>query len=204
MIKNSFLLAIFMMVNTHIQAQIVLEALAGTKQAHYINYIDKDLDSTAKWNFFNLNRFTVNYKDKALNTVSIEGQLTYQFKPWIGLSIGGGFYGELFVPTIGLSLSYMNNKEDFFIQMYPTIGIAKGQFIPSVLGLVGYTPKISKNWGLSSQIIFSADPIEASQIVRMGANYKDKVQFGIGIDMLQNFETKRLNFNLGPFVRINF
>ena len=33
-----------MMVNTHIQAQIVLEALAGNKQAHYINYIDKDLD----------------------------------------------------------------------------------------------------------------------------------------------------------------
>jgi hypothetical protein len=204
MIKNSFLLAIFMMVNTHIQAQIVLEALAGTKQAHYINYIDKDLDSTAKWNFFNLNRFTVNYKDKALNNVSIEGQLTYQFKPWIGLSAGGGFYGELFVPTIGLSLSYMNKKEDFFIQMYPTIGFAEGQVAPSALGIIGYSPKFSKNWGLSSQIIFSADPVEASQIIRIGANYKDKVQFGIGIDMLQNFETKNLNYNLGPFIRFNF
>ena len=202
--RKFFLMTIFLMVCLSIRAQNVLEVLAGNKQAHYINYFNKDLDSTAKWNFFNLNRFTVNYKDKALNNVSIEGQLTYQFKPWIGLSAGGGFYGELFVPTIGLSLSYMNKKEDFFIQMYPTIGFAEGQVAPSVLGIIGYSPKFSKNWGLSSQIIFSADPVEASQIIRIGANYKDKVQFGIGIDMLQNFETKNLNYNLGPFIRFNF
>ena len=202
--RTFFLMAIFLLVGANLRSQNVLEVLAGNKQAHYINYFDKDLDSTAKWNFFNLNRFTVNYKDKALNNVSIEGQLTYQFKPWIGLSAGGGFYGELFVPTIGLNLSYMNKKEDFFIQMYPTIGFAEGQVAPSVLGIIGYSPKFSKNWGLSSQIIFSADPVEASQIIRIGANYKDKVQFGIGIDMLQNFETKNLNYNLGPFFRFNF
>ena len=181
--RKFFLMTIFLMVCLSIRAQNVLEVLAGNQQAHYINYFDKDLDSTAKWNFFNLNRFTVNYKDKALNNVSIEGQLTYQFKPWVGLSAGGGFYGELFVPTIGLSLSYMNKKEDFFIQIYPTIGFAEGQVAPSVLGIIGYSPKFSKSWGLSSQIIFSADPVEASQIIRMGANYKDMVQFGIGIDL---------------------
>ena len=202
--RTFFLMTIFLLVGANLRSQNVLEVLAGNKQAHYINYFNKDLDSTAKWNFFNLNRFTVNYKDKALNNVSIEGQLTYQFKPWIGLSAGGGFYGELFVPTIGLSLSYMNKKEDFFVQMYPTIGFAEGQVAPSVLGIIGYSPKFSKNWGLSSQIIFSADPVEASQIIRIGANYKDKVQFGIGIDMLQNFETKNLNYNLGPFIRFNF
>jgi len=192
------------MVSHSIRAQILLDALVGNKQAHYINYIDKDLDSAAKWNFFNLNRFTVNYNNKALNTVSIEGQLTYQFKPWLGLSVGGGFYGELFVPTIGLSLSYINKKEDFFIQMYPTIGIAAGQFAPSVLGLIAYIPKFNKSWGLSTQIIFSVDPNEASQIVRIGANYTDKVQFGVGTDVLQNFQTKNINFNLGPFIRFNF
>jgi hypothetical protein len=202
--RKFFLMTIFLMVCLSIRAQNVLEVLAGNQQAHYINYFDKDLDSTAKWNFFNLNRFTVNYKDKALNNVSIEGQLTYQFKPWVGLSAGGGFFGELFVPTIGLSLSYMNKKEDFFIQIYPTIGFAEGQVAPSVLGIIGYSPKFSKSWGLSSQIIFSADPVEASQIIRMGANYKDMVQFGIGIDMLQNFETKNSNYNFGPFIRFNF
>lgn len=181
-------------------AQIVIDALSGNKQAHYINYIDKDLDSAAKWIFFNLIRFTVNYKDKALNTVSIEGQFTYQFKPWLGLSAGGGFYGELTVPAIGLSLSYMNKKEDFFIQMYPSIGFAERQVAPSILGLIGYIPKINKNWGLSSQVIFSVDPIQASQIIRIGADFKDNIQYGVGLDMQQNFETKNLDFNIGPLL----
>lgn len=194
----------FSMISLSIRGQIALETLAGNQQAHYINYIDKNLDSTAKWNFFNLNRFTVNYKDKALNNVSIEGQLTYQFRPWIGLSAGGGFYGELFVPTIGLSLAYMNKKEDFFIQMYPTIGFAESQVAPSILGIIGYTPKFNKCWGFSSQAIFSADTFEASQFVRIGADYKGYIQFGIGLDLLQNFETKNLNYNLGPFIRFNY
>lgn len=201
--RTLFIMTAFILVSLNSRAQMVLEALIGNNQAHHINYIDKDLDSTAKWNFFNLNRFTVNYKDKALNTVSIEGQLTYQFKPWIGLSIGGGFYGELFVPSIGLSLSFMNKKEDFFIQIYPTIGFLEGQITPSALGIIGYSPKFSKSWGLSSQIIFSADPFEASQIIRTGANYRDKIQFGLGLDMLQNFESKKLSNNIGPFVRFN-
>ena len=88
--------------------------------------------------------------------------------------------------------------------MYPTIGIAQRQLVPSVLGLVAYLPKFSKSWGLSSQVIFSVDPIESSQIVRLGVSYNDKVQFGIGLDMLQNFQTKKSNFNLGPFIRITF
>jgi hypothetical protein len=192
------------MVSASIRAQIVLEALAGNKQAHYINYTDKDLDSSAQWSFFNLNRFTVNYKDKALNTVSVEGQLTYQFKPWLGVSAGGGFYGESFVPTIGLSLSCMNKKEDFFLQMYPTMGLAEGHVAPSILGLMGYTPKFGRNWGLSSQMIFSADPTEASQLIRIGASYKGKFQFGIGLDMLQSFATNHFSFNSGPFVRFDF
>ena len=88
--------------------------------------------------------------------------------------------------------------------MYPTIGIAAGQLVPSVLGLIAYIPKFNKSWGLSTQIIFSVDPVEASQIVRIGANYTDKVQFGVGTDVLQNFQTKNINFNLGPFIRFNF
>ena len=202
--KKSFLVAILLLVSSHIHAQIAFETLVGNQQGHYINYLDKDLESSGKWNFFNLNRFTVNYNDKAFNTVSIEGQLSYQFKPWLGISVGGGFYGKLFIPTFGLSLSYINKKEDFFVQMYPTIGLAERQFAPSALGIIGYIPKITKYWGLSSQIIFSLDPNEASQIVRMGANYKDKFQFGIGIDMLQNIQAKNFNFNAGPFIRFNF
>lgn len=201
--KNILFAAIFLSLNTLIRAQLTIEALAGNKYAHYISYTDKDLDSAAKWNYFNLNRFTVNYNNKALNTVSIEGQLTYQFKPWIGISTGGGFYGEFFIPTLGLSLSYANVREDFFIQLYPTIGFFEKQIGPSVLGIIGYVPKLSKNWGISSQIIFSVDPSEISQIARIGLDYKNKLQFGLGIDVIQRLNTSKLNTNAGLFLRFN-
>ena len=61
--RTILFITFFSMISLSIRGQIALETLAGNQQAHYINYIDKDLDSTAKWNFFNLNRFTVNYKD---------------------------------------------------------------------------------------------------------------------------------------------
>ena len=73
--KKTILVAFLLLVTDHICAQGAVEIMGGNRQTHYINYFDKDLDSSGKWNFFNLNRFTVNYKDKALNTVSIEGQL---------------------------------------------------------------------------------------------------------------------------------
>ena len=201
---NNFLLVTLMLsLNILVRGQITMEGLAGNHYAHYISYTDKDIDSTAKWNYFNLNRFTVNYNNNALNTVSIEGQLTYQFKPWIGLSTGGGFYGGFFIPTLGLSLSYANEREDFFIQLYPTIGFFEKQIGPSVLGFIGYVPKLSTNWGLSSQIIFSVDPSEVSQIVRFGLDYKYIIQFGLGLDMFQRFNTSTLNTNTGIFLRFN-
>jgi hypothetical protein len=186
-----------------VRAQITIEGLGGNKYAHYISYTDKDLDSAKKWNYFNLNRFTVNYKNNALNTLSIEGQLTYQFKSWIGLATGGGFYDGFFIPTLGLSLSYSNEREDFFVQLYPTIGFFEKQIGPSLLGIIGYVPKLSKNWGISSQIIFSIDPSEVSQIVRFGLDYKYMMQFGLGIDMYQRLNTTTFNTNTGLFLRFN-
>lgn len=201
--RRILVLVILLIAKVQSNAQTAIETLVGNRQVHYINYWQKDLDSAAKWNFFNLNRFTANYGDKSLNTVSIEGQLTYQFKPWLGVSVGGGYYGELFIPTIGLSLSYMNKKQDFFAQIYPTVGLAEGYIVPSTLGLIGYNPKINDKWGFSSQLLFSLDPIELAQIIRIGADYKSKIQFGMGFDVTKAFETKKTYFNIGPFLRFN-
>lgn len=195
---------LLMLVHCSVTAQFAIDVLAGNKNAHYLNYVSRDLDDAAKWNIFSLNRFTVHYEDRALNTGSIESQLTYQIIPWLGLTAGGGFYGELTLPSLGISLSYMNKKEDFFIQLYPTFVYVESQLSPGILGLIGYTPKLSKSCGLSLQILFSADPIEAVQIVRIGANYKEKIQFGVGTDMSQRIEAGPIRFNLGPFVRYTF
>lgn len=187
-----------------INAQITLESLAGNDQLHYINYINQDLDSNSKWNYFNLNRFTYNYQDQTRNNISMEAQLTYQILPWIGISMGGGFYGELLIPSLGLGLGYLNKKEDFFLQLFPTIVYVEKQFAPSMLGLLNYSPKIGGNWGLSTQLLFSIDPVETAQLLRIGANFKEQLQFGLGIDLQKGWNSNSLYKNYGPFVRYTF
>lgn len=202
MMTRQFLVIISLMITTYTSAQIAVETLAGHKQMHYINYWQKDIDSLGKFNFFNLNRFVIDYKEKAFNNFSTEGQLSFRLKNWIGIAAGGSFDGEEFIPTLGLNLSYQNPSGSFFIEAYPTIGITK-DLSPSIFGLIGYNPKFSKKWGLSTQLIFSIDEIQASQLLRVGLSFKEKLQFGIGFDLYQFQEAQNL-FNLGPFIRVNF
>jgi len=200
--KKLFVVAILLMATKVTHAQISNEILFGNRQVHYLNYWQKDIDSAGKFNFFNINRFAIDHNDKLFNNFSNEGQLSYRLKDWIGISVGGGFDGEVFMPTLGLNLSYLNKKGDFFIEAYPTIGIAK-RVAPSIFGLIGYNPTFDKKWGLSSQLIFTVDELQSSQLVRVGLNFKNKLQFGIGADIYQ-FQQAALNFsNVGIFVRVN-
>jgi hypothetical protein len=104
-------------------AQIPVEVLVGNKQTHYLNYWQKGVDSSSKFNVFSLSRFALDHKEKSFNNFTIEGQLTYQLKDWFGISVGGSYAGNNFVPTIGISLSYANRKGDFLVQSYPTLNL---------------------------------------------------------------------------------
>ncbi|MCE2731781.1 MAG: hypothetical protein LW821_00300 [Flammeovirgaceae bacterium] len=202
--KKYYLILIFNLIALPSSAQVAVEVLTGNKQTHYINYLEKDFGEEAKWNYFNLNRFTVDYESKSNNSVSIEGQLTYNINTWFGFSAGGGLYGEVFVPTAGVSISLDKPDKSIFMQVYPTLGWANRKLMPSVLGLLGYAPTFNSRWGLSTQVIFSVDASESVQLIRVGVDYQSTLQFGIGADLQQSFEDGRANYNVGPFIRFTF
>ncbi len=201
MTKWIFLLLVLSMVN--VQAQTAFEILNGNQATHYMNYIQKDLDSAARWNIFSLNRFTSYYTLPNLSNMSQELQLTYQFNPWLGLSAGGGYYNNIFLPTIGLSLSYMNQSQDFFLQLYPTLTVLKNTVFPTLFGLIGYNPMFNEYWGISTQTIFSVEGQNSQWLIRVGANYKSRWQFGIGSDVNIQSTVPKLTNNYGLFVRFN-
>lgn len=204
-------------------AQIPVEALVGNKQIHYINYWQKNIDSLGKLTFFNLNRFAIDYNDKAYNNHSIEGQFAYQFKPWIGLSAGGSYEGNTFTPTVGLNLNYSNKKGDFFINTYPTFRFSEARSF-NIFGLVGYMPMFTKDWGLLTQLIFSTtlglekntvdtersivglftSHQQSLQLIRIGMNYKNLIQAGFGADLYQFYQNQGNFNNVGLFIRANF
>jgi hypothetical protein len=193
----------------------------GHKQTHYLSFWQKEIDSLGKFNFFTLNRFAIDYNNQNLNNFSIESQLTYQFNNWFGLSVGGAYEGENFIPSVGLNLGYYNEQQNFFIEVYPTLLIEDIKSF-SILGVVGYNPSFTTNWSIFSQLIFSTnlqtdkDEIntkrdilglftmhqQSTQLIRLGLSYNEKFQFGIGGDFNQ-FSYSIDNFNnYGIFIRL--
>ncbi len=203
-------------------AQIPVETLVGDKQTHFINYWQKDIDSLGKFNYFSLGRFAIDHKDKAFNNFAIEGQVTYQVKNWLGLSVGGAYAGNNFVPTVGLSLRYANEKGDFYIQSFPTINLDETKSF-NFFGIVGYTPRLNKNFGIFAQLIFSTNlqldktPMmpnreilglftghnQSTQLIRIGLDYREKFQFGFGADLNQFYQNQGDFSNIGCFIRMN-
>lgn len=218
--KKYFLVAIFIMAIQHTFAQIPFEVMVGNKQTLYFAYMQKDLDSIGRWNIFSQGLYGVNYKDNSLNSISIDNQVTYQFNNWLGVSAGGSFDGLQFNPSLGLSLSYINKKGDFIITAFPTIQLAKPMAM-DLFALIIYSPQFNKKWGLFSQLIIGTNlglqkenPSQkkeilnvftrhniSNQLLRVGLNYKQKFQFGIGADFAQ-FGMNEGNFsNFGIFLR---
>jgi len=218
--RNYILAAIFTMATQNTFAQIPFEVMAGNKQTLYFAYIQKDVDSIGRWNIFSQGLYAVNYKDTAQNAISIDNQLTYQLNNWLGISIGGTFDGLQFNPTLGLSLGYLNEKGDFSITAFPMLQLAKPMAL-DVFGLINYSPQFNKKWGLFSQFIIGTNlglqkeiPNQkreilnvftrhniSNQLLRIGLNYKQKFQFGVGVDLSQ-FGMNEGNFeNFGVFLR---
>jgi hypothetical protein len=217
---KKILLGLTLLLNHNSNAQTSIETLVGNRQVHYLSYWQKDIDSLGKFNFFSLSRYAIDFKDKTYNNFAIDGQFTYQLKNWIGLSVGGGFAGEVFTPTIGLNLSYANKKGDFFIETYPTIELSEKKSF-NFFGLCGYIPKFNNNWGLFSQLIFSTNLAldktqqnsrrqilglftahqQSTQLLRVGLNYREKLQFGFGLDLNQFYQNEGNFSNVGFFIR---
>jgi hypothetical protein len=209
-----------MMATRYTYAQIPFEVMVGNKQTLYFAYIQKDIDSIGRWNLFSQGLYGVNYKDSSLNSISIDNQLTYQFNNWLGISIGGSFDGVQFIPTLGLSLGYLNKKGDFSITAFPTIQLAKPMAL-DLFALINYSPQFNKKWGLFTQLIIGTnlgiqkeDPNQkreilniftrhniSNQLLRVGLNYKQKFQFGLGIDFAQFGMNEGAFENFGMFLR---
>ena len=218
--KKSILIAIFIMATQYNFAQIPFEVMVGNKQTQYFAFIQKDLDSVGRWNIFSQGLYAVNYKDSSLNSISIDNQLSYQFNNWLGISAGGSFDGLQFNPTLGLSLSYFNKKGDFSISAFPMVQLAKPMTL-DLFALINYSPQFTKKWGFFSQLIAGTNlglqkeyPSQqreilniftrhniSNQLLRIGLNYKQKFQFGIGTDFAQFGNNEGNLNNFGIFLR---
>ncbi|MEY4459443.1 MAG: hypothetical protein RIT38_648 [Bacteroidota bacterium] len=218
--RNYFFVFIFTMATQYTFAQIPFEVMVGNKQTQYFGYIQKDLDSIGRWSAFSQSIFAINHKDSTLNSISVDGQLTYMLNNWLGVAAGGAFDGNRFTPTLGLSFTYINKKRDFVITAFPTAQLVKPIAL-DLFALINYSPQFNTNWGLFSQFIlgtnlglqkdypnqkrevlnFFTRHNSSTQLLRIGLNYKQKFQFGVGADLAQFGMNEGTFENFGIFLR---
>lgn len=218
--RKTILIAIFAMATHYTFAQIPFEVMVGNKQTQYFAFIQKDIDSIGRWSIFSQSIFAINHKDSTLNSISIDGQLTYMFNNWLGVAAGGAYDGNRFNPTLGLSFTFVNKKRDFVITAFPIVQLAKPIAL-DLFALINYTPQFNKKWGLFSQFILGTnlglqkeDPNQkrevlnfftrhngSTQMLRIGLNYKQKFQIGLGTDLAQFGMSEGTFENFGVFVR---
>jgi hypothetical protein len=207
--KVLLLLLLNLLSHTNLFAQVSTQLLVGNRSADYQFFWNKDLDKKKKLSLFNFTYYSLDYKNRQNSVYSIYQVGTYHINTNVGISAGGILAGGQFAPRI--SFSYQIQRHDLFLNVLPALSylpdIDKAGY--SVFILLFYTPKISENWKLYNQFLW--EPLFANeghvfsyQQFRVGLNYKDWFQFGIGANLSQVGKEFNNTTNLGIFINKGF
>ena len=197
------------------QAQMAFEAHRGTRQTQYFAFQQRSLDSAGRWNLFASQLYARWHESPDLAVIGLENQLSYQFLPWLGVSAGVAMGTDGFQPNVGLALDFANEKGDFFVSAYPTYALGKGGGL-ELFFVSQYAPQGKRLWapffqwigglstGFSNQLHEKQRSLQftgAEHMLRLGLNYRQKWQFGLGLDWLRVPAVDLRLVNPGIFLR---
>jgi hypothetical protein len=192
-----------------VTAQLAPQLFAGHRAAEYNSLWFKELDKKGKVSLFNFTLFNVDYKDKSNNLYEIYQIGIYNFNKSWGAAGGGRFVGGEFVPTV--AISYQKATKDLYFNIFPSAFYypSTQKFKYSLFGLLFYRPKLNDTWKMFNQITFeplfdTEQHVYSYQFIRVGLEYKELFQFGIGANLEQIGKDFTLRENYGVFIRKEF
>jgi len=204
--KNILVIGLLIFTYQSSLAQLPVQVFGGNKAIEYNFLWYKDIDKKGKVNLFNFTFFTIDYQDKNRNAYEIYQVATYNFTKNWGLAGGGRFTSGQFAPQI--AISYQLETKDLYLNIFPTVQYLSNQQQVgySLFGLLFYKPKINETWKMFNQLAFEPlfndkEHIYSYQQIRIGLEYKELFQFGLGLNSEQTgakFETRH---SFGVFIR---
>lgn len=187
-------------------AQVASEIFAGHQALANSMLIFSDIENAGKVSFFNLTFFQVDHNDQENNTYEIYQTATFNLNPTWGIAGGGRFLDDQFIPL--LALSYQIAKDHFYFNLFPAaqFNTQSNQMEYSLFGILFLTPRINERWKLFSQLAFEPlfnmeEHIYSYQQIRIGLEYKNLIQFGLGANIDQSGNQFTFNQNYGIFIR---
>jgi hypothetical protein len=195
-------------------AQLAPQLFGGHRAAEYNFLWFKEVDKKGKLSLFNYTTFTVNYASKANNAYEIYQVGIFNLNKTWGIAGGGRFISNEFIPLIALSFQQVG--KDWYFNLFPSAQLTTSAEEPfrqkmsySLFGLLFYKPKLNDTWKMFNQLSFepllSAEQhLYSYQQIRVGLQYNERFQFGLGANLEQLGKDFSFRQNYGLFLRKEF
>ncbi|MFZ4930318.1 hypothetical protein [Chryseobacterium sp. Mn2064] len=188
------------------KSQISVQTYGGNKETELLGIYSKDFKT--KWNYFASGTVAYDYHSGKVNP-EIYQNLNYGIGKNLGVSAGVHISDQDIMPSVGLA--YGKENDVFGISVFPafTYSADAKEFGLGLYTLLEYTPKINERLNLYTMLIVESDfsfkeHQSSSQVIRLGIENQNKMQFGIGSNISQtgtHFETE---INFGVFIGKKF
>lgn len=193
-------------VGTVCGGQIPVQLFAAHRGVEYNFFWFKNIGQQQKVTLFNFTYVYVDYRNRADNVAEVFQVATFNFNKSWGLSGGGSYAGGGFVPQV--ALSYQRSRGAWYINFFPSVqyNTSDRWLEYGLFGLLFYQPPINPTWKGFGQLAFEPSfnkrgHLFSYQQLRVGLNYKQLFQFGIGANLEQDGPRFSWRHNYGIFVR---
>ncbi|CAI2768668.1 hypothetical protein [Flavobacterium collinsii] len=187
-------------------AQVQLQSFGGNDGFQFSTIIEKKIAANEKLSYFNFSNYYAPYDSISKGAFEMYHVLNYEFTKNIGVAIGNTFTNDDIIPQIGLSWTI--DKEELNLNFFPALNYSLNskKMGIGVYSLLEYTPKINEKWNSYNMLILDSDftfkeHSESNQYIRIGAEFKKRFQFGLGLNFSEsNIESSTVfNSSYGVF-----
>lgn len=167
------------------KAPLPVEVMAGNNRANLLIIINRPIDASGKFNFFNVTVGAADYKNTPSETeMVINNAITYGIGKGFSAAAGLQWHYKLgFVPTLGFQ--FLKASPDYLLVVFPTLNFQPNQAFETV-AIAELKPKLSEKLrlytrfqGLLVQDIELGSHARSGLSVRAGLTF-DKYTFGLG------------------------
>lgn len=210
--KRNLLLELFILFHITVQAQsqVYIDVLGGHKGLTSEFFFLEPIDKTGRWNVLSRSELhLLDYKTEHPEFVNYN-TFSYNFKNHFGIT-AGTYASSVYPFSARVGLGYLKESELLLVYANLSTAVTKDPDA-QLLVIFGYLPELNEKWRLVTRaelrtaVSYDHGHAFSTQQVKVGMQYKEKIGFGAGLELGQHGKGEHLEqeFNIGPFVRVNF
>jgi hypothetical protein len=192
------------------QSQVYIDILGGHKGLTSEFFFLEPIDKSEKWTVISRSEMHLPEYETQHPAFVNYNIFAYNFKNHFGVT--AGTYASSHYPfSARLGLQYLRENEEWLIFANLSSAVTKDPDA-QMLVVLGFLPQIAEKWRLVTRLEartalnYAHGHAFSTQQIKLGAQYNEKIGFGIGAEIEEHGAGEHLEreFNIGPFIRVNF